>query len=257
MRVEVMMCVVGALAGTAHGLVVSNTTHGATSSALDGSILANDVLAGLIPTELPADNGWHPANPAATNGSLDPHGLPAFTDGLGGSGLIGLLNDFPTSGTPTKSIEYDLGGAFDIPGINILTGNDGKDGRVYSTTVVRYSTNNGGSFSTLGYFQSDPSGTINSGQWGSTLVEIFDDSGAPLVAGATNLQFDFYCVDNTSGQMRDPFDGVNPFTGVDDGLTSAFVGPLLWEIDVVPSPGTLGVVGMPGLLLGRRRRRTA
>ncbi len=33
--------------------------------------------------------------------------------------------------------------------------------------------------------------------------------------------------------MRDPFDGVNPFTGTDDGLNAAFVSPLVWEIDVL------------------------
>lgn len=49
----------------------------------------------------------------------------------------------------------------------------------------------------------------------------------------TNLQFNFYSVDNTLGEMRDPFDGVNPFTGVDDTLTAAFVSPLIYEIDVI------------------------
>ncbi len=33
--------------------------------------------------------------------------------------------------------------------------------------------------------------------------------------------------------MRDPFEGVNPFTGADDGLSAAFVSPLVWEIDVL------------------------
>lgn len=86
-------------------------------------------------------------------------------------------------------------------------------------------------------------------------MEIFDESGVPLVIGATNLQFDFYAVDNTGGQMRDPFDGMNPFTGADDGLTAGFVSPLVYEIDVVPGPGVLCVLGFPGLLLGCQRRR--
>ena len=41
--------------------------------------------------------------------------------------------------------------------------------------------------------------------------------------------------------MRDPFDGINPFTDTDDGLTAAFVSPLVWEIDV------LGTVSSPRL----------
>lgn len=33
--------------------------------------------------------------------------------------------------------------------------------------------------------------------------------------------------------MRDPFNGLNPFTGVNDGLTAPIASPLVWEIDVV------------------------
>jgi len=49
----------------------------------------------------------------------------------------------------------------------------------------------------------------------------------------TDIEFNFYAVDNTQGQMRDPFSGVNPFTGTDDGLTFPVVSPLIWEIDVL------------------------
>ena len=54
--------------------------------------------------------------------------------------------------------------------------------------------------------------------------------------------------------MRDPFDGVNPFTGFDDGLSAAFVSPLVWELDLVrvpePTAPALFVLGL--LALGRR-----
>ena len=55
--------------------------------------------------------------------------------------------------------------------------------------------------------------------------------------------------------MRDPFDGVNPFTGLDDTLTAAFVSPLVMEIDVfaVPEPATLGLLLLGGLAVLRRR----
>jgi hypothetical protein len=203
----------------------------------------SDLIDGLIATELPGDLGWHPAN---TNPADQ---LPAFTDGVGALGtLTGLLNDFPAAGSPAKLIQYDLGGAFDISGINIFTGNvNNSDGRIFSTTVIRYSTDNGETFNELGYFQSDPSGSINneSGNEGTTrdavtLVSILDDAAAPLATGVTNLQFDFYAVDNTLGEMRDPFDGLNPFTEVDDGLTPAFVSPLVWEIDVLSAGGAEG-----------------
>jgi hypothetical protein len=76
------------------------TTHAPTANGLDGSIIVDDILSGLIATELPGDNGWHPVNPASED-SMDPHGLPALTDDAGFSTVVtqqefyGLLNDFP------------------------------------------------------------------------------------------------------------------------------------------------------------------
>jgi hypothetical protein len=74
------------------------------------------------------------------------------------------------------------------------------------------------------------------------------------------LIFELYAVDNTGGQMRDPFDGVNGFTGVDDGLSAAIVSPLVWEIDavgqVVPEPLTGLLAGVAAVLAAVRRRRT-
>lgn len=251
-----------AFAGFGHeasAALTAVSTRGQAFNELDGAISSTDVLQGLIATELPGDQGWHPANPAEAD-SLNANGLPAFTDGLGGfGGLTGLLNDFPDVGSPTKLIQYDLSAPTNIDQINILTGNrNNADGRIYSTFVIRYSTNNGSTFEplggfvrdfegniytdTMGYYQSDPSGVINNetGIPGVTedmanLVEIFDDASTPIATGVTNLQFDFYSVDNTLGENRDPFDGTNPFTGFDDGLSAAFVSPLVWEIDVFGS----------------------
>jgi hypothetical protein len=240
------------------------TTHDATASGLDSSIVVDDILSGLIPTELPGDNGWHPVNPASED-SMDPHGLPAFTDDAGFSAVTaqqefyGLLNDFPEIGTPAKLLQYDLPRAYHLEKIQILSGNkNDPDGRVFTTTVVKYSTDYGANFEQLGYFQSDPSGlpsdensTINSGQWSATLVEIVGDAQGALPSGVTNLQFDLYAVDNTQGEMRDPFDGVNPFTGHDDLLSAAFVAPIIYEIDVVgTSAALLGDVNLDGVVNG-------
>jgi hypothetical protein len=80
-----------------------------------------------------------------------------------------------------------------------------------------------------------------------------------LADNVTNLQFEFFAVDNNGGQYRDPYDGVNPYTLVNDGLTAAFTAPLVWEIDViaVPEPATAVLLagGLVVLSAIRRRRR--
>jgi len=124
--------------------------------------------------------------------------------------------------------------------------------------VVSYSVNGGGTFDVLGYFQSDPSGTLNNAgstpRYYSTMVSIYDNSSPLLRAGVTDIIFALYAVDNTGGQMRDPFNGPNPYTGLDDGLDAAFVSPMVWELDVlpIPEPSTLALLAL-GLLALRRR----
>lgn len=224
--------------GGAPGAVAFETYHAASDAGLAFAYSSDDLLQGLIATERAGDLGWHSANPAASNGSLDPNGLPAFTDGAGdlGSGLTGLLNDHPASGAPAKSIEYALAARSDIDEIRIFTGNAGKDGRIFSTTAV-YTSVDGQSFELLGYFQSDPSGAVNSGAPadGATLVRILRTDGESLREAVTHLRFDLFAVADLAGAMRDPFDGVNSFTGADDSLARAYVSPLVREIDVLGS----------------------
>lgn len=261
MRVILAMVSVAAFAVSASAAVTSSTQHDTASNGLESQIAAGDAISGLIATELAGDLGWHSANTAAADQ------LAAFTDDAGilGSGLTGLLNDLdpPTTGVgfPVKRVQYDLAGPTSISEIRVLTGNNGGDGRIFSTFAVYTSTNNGGAFDLLGYFESDPLGSINNGgstpQLRSTLVSVTDDASAVLAADVTNVQFDFYAVDNNGGQYRDPFDGVNPFTSIDDGLTGAFVSPLVFEIDVIavpePASALLMLGGVVALTVRRRR----
>lgn len=261
MRVILALATCAAFAASALAAVTKTTTHDTSATGLNGQIAVGDALSGLIATELTGDLGWHEAN-------TDPADrLPAFTDdaGIRGTNLTGLLNDLnpPATavGVPVKRVQYDLAGPTSLAEIRVLTGNNlNSDGRVFSTFTVSSSTNNGGSFDVLGYFESDPLGTINSGganAWKSTLVSIKDDASPVLAADVTNLQFDFYAVDNSQGQYRDPFDGVNPFTNIDDNLSAAFVSPLVFEIDVIaipePASALLGLMGLVGLASLRKR----
>jgi len=226
--VLVLFCATAACSATAQTTLT--VTQGEETD-LAATYSSTDLIQGLIPTELPGDRGWYPAN----TDPLDQ--LPAFTDGEGlrATGLTGLLNDFPGAGLPTKLILYALPVPSDIDEIRVFTGNNGRDGRVFHTYTVRFSSDWAQTFTDPIYAQSHPSGTLNNAanhQWRVVLSQLTNTSGR-LASEVTHIEFDFYSVDNTGGQMRDPFDGVNPFTGTDDGLTAAFVSPLVWEIDVL------------------------
>jgi len=253
-----LMCaaLVGALAGVAQaGLVTPGYSLAVDQGEevdLTYPAAAGDLISGMIATELAGDLGWHPAN---TNPADQ---LPALTDGTINGGLAGLLND-NNPGVPVKRIQYDFSSATDVNEIRVFSGNDGRDGRVFHTYTVEFSSDNGSNWSTPIYVQSHDSGVINganspTNNWRNVLSRLTDASG-DLASAATNVRFDFYSVDNTQGQNRDPFDGVNAFTGVDDGLTAAFVSPLVWGIDVLaPEPGTMALLAIGGMALLRRRR---
>lgn len=264
-----LLLAVGMMVGTASAAITSTTTHDHGTLAVPGvpvsSIVAGDLLESATGVQSNPGAGWHGAAPP------EPERFQALNDGTGPlSGLTGLMNDF--AGAPVNTFSYQLAAPSSIDKIQVVTGNFGGDGRIFSTFVVEASTNGGanwfgvGGAGGSGYYQSDPSGAINvngnganiSGEannpYEETLVEIFDDGGGYLATGVTDIRFLFFSVDNTGGQMRDPYDGVNPYTGVDDLLSAAFVSPLVWEIDVTPEPASLVLVAFGGLALLRRRR---
>jgi hypothetical protein len=222
------------------------------------------LLQDRIAKELPGDLGWHPDNPAY-NVPTNRNGLKAFTDGVGayGVGTTGLLADYPPAGAPAKLIEYSLLQPHDINEIRIFTGNPGADGRIFSTTAV-WSSTNGVTYNFLGYFQSDPSGSMPNGN-GATVVRIYRQNGTPLAEDARYLRFHFFAVSEIGGQMRDPFNGTNSFTGLNDGLAAAYVSPMVREIDVLgivtaPLAGDFngnGVVDMADYALWRNNNGTA
>lgn len=240
------------VAGPGVGLQAFRGAYGA--SPIQASNM--DLINGNLGVEGP-DNGWHPA--IAGNPALQ---RPVLTNGIYDTDLGGLLNDFPGAGNPTKVMTYALGGAYKISSISVISSNPfGFDGRVFHTYTVETSTD-GANYGFLAYVQSANSGALNGVAGGPrdemTATRVSQAVGF-LAMGVTHVRIKLYSVDNTQGQNRDPFDGVNPFTGVDDGLTAAFNSPLIREIDIegVPEPGTMLALGAGIAAIAARRRRKA
>jgi hypothetical protein len=249
--------------------VVQSTSHGNNDlSGLDAPISTTDLIQGAPPSSISgigANNGFH----GAISDSDDR--APAYTDGVGdrGTGLTGLLadNDPVVDGQVIQTVEYALNGSR-VDELRVFSGNfNGRDARIFSTFVFELSTDGGSSYFGLGpnggYFASDPTDTqpgADPTMNGSTLVRVFDDTGAPLASAADFLRLTFFASGNNNPQSaRDPFDGVNPYTLVDDNRPAANQSPLIWEIDVIaiPEPSTVALAGvaLAGIALLRRRVR--
>jgi len=264
-----LFIVLVATSASVHAAATSSSQHGPNHDSFNALISSTDLIQGRQTTDIdvyenPMDSlgnpvlpGWHPAN-------TDPADqLAAFTDGQGirATGLSGLLNDANVdnpSGYAAKVVQYPFTTPVDIGKINVFTGNrNNADSRIFASTYIEYSTNFGGTFQPLGYFRSDPSGTINDESnpnstfvpaQKSTLLSIFDDASPTMISGVTDLVINLYAVgadiDQNSpnrGIHGDHFDGINQITGIDDGIRSAFVSPLVFEIDVfAPAAPVLG-----------------
>lgn len=249
--------------------VTSSSQHGPNHDTFVPLISSSDLIQGRQTADIdvyenPMDSlgnpvlpGWHPQN-------TDPADqLAAFTDGLGlrASGLSGLLNDANVddpNGYAAKVVQYPFTTPVDIGKINLFTGNRfNADSRIFASAYIEYSTDFGFTFQPLGYFRSDASGTINDESnpnstfnpaQKSTLLSIFDSASPTMISGVTDLVINLYAVGSDIDQVSpdrgihgDHFDGVNPLNGVDDGIRSAFVSPLVFEIDVLaPAEAIVG-----------------
>lgn len=237
--------------GSGLSMAVENGDHANFSNKVSNA----DLINGKIGTPLTGDAGWHPVN---TNPADQ---WAAFTDGVLGGGLAGLLNDPIDSmlmGTAIKRVQYNLDGPTDVAAVRVFTGNDGRDGRVFHAYYSEWSTD--GSTWNFGYYaQSHNTGHINNSSvnnWKDVSTTV-SRAGGTLWEDAVAVRFYFFAVHNTVNENRDYINGVNPFTGVDDGFSAAQVSPLVREIDIeaVPEPGTMIALGAGLAALAARRRR--
>jgi hypothetical protein len=222
---------------------------------LDGGVAVGDLVAGMDPpaTVFPDDMGWHFVN---TNPQDQWSAFVDDTYYLAGHPYYGLLNDNQPnlSGRFVKHFEYDLGQVEDITEVRVISGNKDINGRVFHTYTVQFSAD-GVNYTPEIYVQSHASGTINlpagPNMWEAAETRLRDDAG--ILAQAQFVQFRMFSASNTQGMSVDPYDGINPFTGVDDGNVPAGESPLIWEVDILPEPGTLGLLLLGGIAVLRRR----
>lgn len=262
------LALVGIAALAANGQVITATTHGYNTADMIPLYSTTDLVQGLT-----IGVGLAPvAAECVQMGATDPLGFhsanqqpqdqwDSFTDGVGHEsslGLYGLLADnyqmgsyVGASGRSVTSWIYELPNPSVVGQINVFTGNWGNaDGRIFHTYQVSFSED-GILFSDPIYVQSDAYRTINRegdteepgyvtihARW--TLTKLYDAVG-PLATNVKYIKFRFYsCTHGWStpggqgGWFSDPFDGVNPYTGVDDGIVAPDGSPLVGEVDVLP-----------------------
>lgn len=244
------------------GAVTLQTFHSSELATLGLDIANDDFLNGDLPSSASgfgADGDGFRTDPPPT-----PKGerFPAYTDGLGPlSGLTGLLadNEPVQSGRILQTVEYAFGG-YDLVALHIFTGN--TDARTFQAYRVSYLPTGSDTFIGLGnnggYFQSDPSGKTYGTDDRWTATRLFDDEGGFLAEKVATLRIEFYASGkNVENDARDPFDGVNPFTGTDDGLTPANLGTLVLEVDAiaVPEPSVIGLLGLGAVAIFTLLRR--
>jgi hypothetical protein len=242
----------------ANAAVVSTFDVGTMNDGSDLPVtpMAGDLIDGVAPPTVNAFrgtlNGFRDIAPVPAPADQ----FPAYTDAAFGGGLHGLLvdNEPVVSGDILQDITYDLAGDT-VTEIRVFNGN--ADARQFTTLVLELSfdgTNFVGVGADSGYFQ--PAG-INTNDpppgWG-TVMRIYDDGGAPLGTGVQAVRFKFFASGNNNPQrFVDPYDGVNPFTGTDDGQAAANQAPLIREIDILPEPTSLGLLVVGALAMLRRR----
>ncbi|MBK9121389.1 MAG: hypothetical protein IPM18_17560 [Phycisphaerales bacterium] len=177
-----------------------------------------------------------------------------FVDGLANGPLDGILRDFARA---SLVVRFGFTTPTNIGYLRVLGGNFlNLDGRVFQHYDVWASTDGLGDLGTYtlvaASVRTGEFGQLfNTGLWAGSLTELHNFDSKYLVQGCTDLRIVFYCVSNTQGAFRDPWNGAANETDAAylscdmdpedvDGLRKAIEAPIIREIDVFP-PG----VGTP------------
>lgn len=227
-------CLVGA--PMLHGAVVIN--HSTEVAPSGGAVHApyvpttifgssTDLIQGLAPTVDPGDTQYEFSSGAAawTDGSISTVYNQPSPDGDD--------VDHASYGTVDNNsvVTYDLGGLFNLTQIDVIMGwNDsGRDDSSFNALV----SVDGILFTQIASYDKGPDNTSAFSTPVTNLHRIIDDGGAPIAAGVQFVQLQFTDADNLVAGMI--------------------------ELDVmgvaVPEPGSVGLAGLAGLTLLRRRRR--
>ena len=245
LKIALLLAAAGLFATTAVAAPTYSTeTVDGPVGALSEPILSNDLLNGMFGTV--EAGGFHAATP--------PPGEVDLTDGIAGADVEAVLHDFLN---PSLQIRYDFVNPIDITEIRVFAANYTPpiyNSRAYQNYDVEYMlAGDPTTYSLLDYVRA-----TNYGAWngslelvGATLTNIYDDSQHFLLEDVVQLRFRFYCVGQTTGGFWDPWDDGHPEDV--DGNPAAFETSIIKEIDVLPEPCTLALLGLAGLALVRRR----
>jgi hypothetical protein len=197
---------------------------------------STDVLQGNLGTV--KAGGFHWVTPAP--------GEQWLTDGAIDSECIrSILQDFAAANCSLWII-YDFEPTV-LTEINTFGASGDADGRVFQNVSVGYKDQFGMWHSLIDYAHTGPYYRSNVDSH-SSLIHIYDTEGGPILDGGGTpivfhgLAFKFWLVDNTMNWFMDPFD---------PGLNTA---SKIKEIDAIPEPTTIALLGLGGLALLRRKR---
>jgi len=225
---------------------------------LPEAISASDVIAGLAGVK--EAGGFHSATPGGDSG-----GLADLTDGVKGTNVEAVLQDYPGGVEPNTAdplnralqVRYDFATPRHIDRVHVFAANvtSPGDGRVFQNYDVHYLVAGESDYRLLSenvvtgpFGRSNALAASSPDYLGATLTRIAGQAGSPAALDVASLRFIFYPVSNLNALFLDEYNIGE--AGDTDGQTEAFVSSIVKEIDVFeftgPPPAAGNIADLDG-----------